>query len=202
MDVQMPEIDGFAATQSIRRAEQLTGKHQPIIAMTAHAMSGDRELCLEAGMDEYVSKPIRVNELMDKFAIVLGNRKATATAPVLGSSTVNWDTVVASLMGDEALLCDCLEACLLEAPQFVHAIQAAIAANDSHALNRAAHSLKGSITFLQLDPATRCAEQLETAGSNGDIDAARQAAATLDGYMECIVSELKSFLNTHPRCSG
>ena len=59
MDIQMPEMDGFEATRAIRAQEQTSGQHIPIVAMTAHAMMGDRELCLEAGMDEYVSKPIR-----------------------------------------------------------------------------------------------------------------------------------------------
>jgi DNA-binding response OmpR family regulator len=73
MDVQLPEIDGFEATERIREREKANGGHIPIVAMTAHAMKGDRERCLAAGMDSYISKPIRAQEL---FSVIqnLANR--------------------------------------------------------------------------------------------------------------------------------
>ena len=76
MDVEMPEMDGLEATAVIRVQEKQTGEHIPIVAMTAHAMKGDRERCLEAGMDEYVSKPIRAQQLFETLASVCqGHRR-------------------------------------------------------------------------------------------------------------------------------
>ena len=72
MDIQMPEMDGFEATAAIRKGEKSTGGHIPIIAMTAHALKGDQERCLTAGMDGYVSKPIRTNELFTTLERMLG----------------------------------------------------------------------------------------------------------------------------------
>jgi two-component system, sensor histidine kinase and response regulator len=67
----MPEMDGFETTVAIREKEKITGKHLPIIAMTAHAMKGDKERCLDAGMDGYVSKPIQVEELLNTLEIII-----------------------------------------------------------------------------------------------------------------------------------
>ena len=75
MDVEMPEMDGLEATAVIRVKERQAGKHVPIIAMTAHAMKGDRERCLEAGMDDYVSKPIRAQKLFETLESVLQDRR-------------------------------------------------------------------------------------------------------------------------------
>lgn len=71
MDVQMPEMDGFEATAAIRQGEQVSGRHIPIIAMTAHALKGDQERCLAAGMDAYISKPIRTHDLFATIESVM-----------------------------------------------------------------------------------------------------------------------------------
>ena len=75
MDVQMPKLDGLEATRMIRKGEETTGYHLPIVAMTAHAMEGDRERCIEAGMDDYVSKPIKVDVLFGVIERLLGDEK-------------------------------------------------------------------------------------------------------------------------------
>jgi CheY-like chemotaxis protein len=74
MDVQMPEVSGYEATRQIREMERGTGRHMPIIAMTAFAMADDRERCLAAGMDNYISKPIKIRELIQLVATVVGPR--------------------------------------------------------------------------------------------------------------------------------
>ncbi|MCH5374335.1 MAG: response regulator, partial [Planctomycetes bacterium] len=81
MDIQMPEMDGIQATRLIRAAEQSTGGHIPIIAMTAHALKGDREQCLEAGMDGYIAKPVYARELHQAIEDVLKTRCRRDCAP-------------------------------------------------------------------------------------------------------------------------
>jgi CheY-like chemotaxis protein len=83
MDVQMPEMDGFKATAAIRESERSTGRHTPIVAMTAHALKGDEERCLSAGMDAYISKPIRTNELFATIEKVLGKNQIAGGSEVV-----------------------------------------------------------------------------------------------------------------------
>jgi len=80
MDVQMPEMDGFEATSAIREKERFAGRHIPIVAMTAHALKGDEERCLAAGMDAYISKPIRTNELFSTIEKVLRKSSQSVVA--------------------------------------------------------------------------------------------------------------------------
>jgi two-component system sensor histidine kinase/response regulator len=79
MDVQMPEMDGLEATRQIREAERVTGKHTPIVALTAHALTGDRERCLAVGMDGYVTKPIRAAQLLTAIQRLVGKRETVQT---------------------------------------------------------------------------------------------------------------------------
>jgi CheY-like chemotaxis protein len=90
MDVEMPEMDGFSAALAIRKQESATGEHLPIIAMTAHAMSGDKERCLAAGMDAYLSKPIQANQLFNVIDDLCGSLPAVNPTPkIVNSSKVS-----------------------------------------------------------------------------------------------------------------
>jgi CheY-like chemotaxis protein len=88
MDMQMPPMDGFEATAAIREIERSTGRHISIIAMTAHALKGDEERCLLAGMDAYISKPIRTNELFATIESVLRRTGKAADSTDVGNSRV------------------------------------------------------------------------------------------------------------------
>ena len=165
MDVQMPEMDGLEATAAIRRAEAQTGGHVPIVAMTAHAMKGDRDRFLAAGMDGYVAKPVRPHEL---YAAVEGGGP-DAEAGLLAPADVSfeWDAALENVGGDEAMLRDLAEMFFAECPKLMQQIREHIAGADGPELRRAAHTLKGSAHVFGAAAAAEAAHRLEEIGREG-----------------------------------
>jgi signal transduction histidine kinase/DNA-binding response OmpR family regulator len=195
MDVQMPEMDGFEATAAIRAREKATGAHVPIIAMTAHAMKGDRERCLEAGMDGYVSKPIQAEELFEAI---------TSLVPITGApgEAVRVEEVIdaslhellARLDGDVEFLRRLMEVFDETSRALLSEIHEAIARGDTEALARAAHTLKGSVgNFAPHGDAFETALRLEMMGSNGDMSGAEQAYLVLEAEIERLKSAVMAF---------
>ena len=149
MDVQMPEMDGFEATAAIRDRERATGRHTPIIAMTAHAMKGDREECLAGGMDGYVAKPLRPQELydlIDRWTVPdIIPAPPVATVPTddpADTPVFDKDAVLELVGGDEDLLQEVVALFLDKSVGLMAEIHEAIASGDAPHLNDAAHSLK------------------------------------------------------------
>jgi two-component system sensor histidine kinase/response regulator len=175
MDVQMPEMDGLAATRAIRESETRSGTHLPIFAMTAHAMKGDREQCLAAGMDGYITKPVRFSDIQQTLAGVATDLR-TLTPPVI---TCSWDKAAALLRleGDEELLQDICRIFLEESPKLITRLQQAVAQDDPEEVSRAAHSLKGESGYLGAANVSHLARQLETMGRDRELS---QAPAVLD----------------------
>eukprot|EP00913_Durusdinium_trenchii_P035271 g33001.t1 len=136
MDLQMPEWDGFEATRHIREQEGNTGRHIPIIAMTAHAMAGDRERCLESGMDGYVAKPVRQRDLHDQLARFFKLAEPQAAPEPANdregeSEQIDWAVALKTVAGDQELLRDVVEECLQELPDLLTQLEAARESNDS-----------------------------------------------------------------------
>jgi PAS domain S-box-containing protein len=187
MDVQMPDMDGFQATAHIRAREQVTGRHMPIIAMTAYAMKGDRERCLEAGMDAYVAKPIQPAELLQRLAdLVPGAAPAAGPAPTSAPAEQLLDPSVAlARVGGDAKLLGELVALFRQAyPGWLAEMRAAIAGQDAAALMRAAHTLKGSAGTFGAHSTFEAAARLEELGRDGDLGGAVEACAALAAILE------------------
>ena len=198
MDVQMPEMDGFEATAEIRRKEGASGAHIPIIAMTAHAMKGDRERCLAAGMDGYISKPIQAEELLkmtesfgrDSGPLEIGREQENAV--------LDHDLALARVDGDQALLSDLAKLFCEECPRMVAAVREAVSSRDAKSLERAAHSLKGSIATFAAQGAHDAALQLERLARAGDLSAAENAYLVLANEIQRLKPALED-LATHER---
>jgi PAS domain S-box-containing protein len=206
MDVQMPELDGLEAARLIRAREKETGRHVPIIAMTAHAMRGDRELCLEAGMDHYVPKPIRASELFAALEKVAAcSTPVSPPSPTQGgragrgveeAGIINWKEALANVGGDSDLLRELLSVFLAEYPEWRLGLGQAIAAKDVSRLRRLAHTLKGSLGQFGAGAAQDAAKQLEILATDGKLESAPDVWAALEKEVDRVLPLLAAFRNS------
>jgi len=201
MDVQMPEMDGFEATAAIRQEEKAMGTHIPIIAMTAHAMKGTEERCLQAGMDGYVSKPLQVGELLRVLETFAPASDITMPAApdetsALGVPSresvpaVDLEAALERVEGDQDLLNEIAGLFLEETPARMDEIHRAAADHNGAALERAAHSLKGSIGYFGAPAAFEAARLVEAAGRDADWERAAAAVAALDEAIPPVIKGL------------
>jgi two-component system sensor histidine kinase/response regulator len=194
MDIQMPEMDGLEATLKLREQEKITGGHQPIVAMTALAMKGDRDRCIEAGMDGYLSKPIRQQEL-DEVLESFAGRKLTHSAPAATPSAKETSVDTAELLervdGDHAFLAELAEIFRQDYPRQLMAAREALSRQDSEAVAKASHALKGALANLAAGPASRIAQQLEANARTGDLTHAGPALQQLEEELGRVMIQLE-----------
>ena len=196
MDMQMPVMDGIEATQRIREQEReqnrevahTTGsRHLPIVAMTANAMQGDRERCLASGMDGYVSKPVKPEELFAEIALALGtdvNALASSTEdlqlPLTAETQIyNRAEVLERIGGDEELFQTLAGMFVTDSENYCHALEAAMAAADAPTLQREAHTIKGLLATFSENAGATLAQQLEDLAKQGALEGAEALTAAL-----------------------
>jgi len=178
MDIQMPILDGLAATAAIRAQEQTQGTHVPIIAMTAHAMRGDRERCLVAGMDGYVTKPLKATDLA---AAITQLRPAVASPETWGvTPPVDISAALQSVEGDQNLLVDLFEVFQQDYPKQLAEIRDAIGVGDAERVAQVAHSLKGAVGYFGAQTVYTLAYRLETMGHQTELEGASSVLQHLE----------------------
>ena len=200
MDVQMPEMDGLTATQHIRASEKKSGEHLPIIAMTARAMRGDRETCLAAGMDGYVSKPIGREELQAAIMEQTGHlvrrnhRQADASAITSAppSKTTGWDPhkFMERIGNDESLLREVTDIFLDQTPKLMERLREAVASRSAEVLERTAHSIKGDLAYFGSSAADH-ARELERMGREHDLAEADRQLALLEAEVTSLIAAVR-----------
>jgi two-component system sensor histidine kinase/response regulator len=193
MDVQMPEMGGFEATGAIRALERQSGAHIPIVAMTAHAMKGDRERCLAAGMDEYLTKPLDPRQLCLLVEQMAAGRVPAAVDQSAAAGVSH--QVLARVGGDRELLAEISRLFVEEAPRHLERIRQALDARDGDALRRAAHGLKGAAANFDADGVVSASRTLEELGRTQQFDLdhlAETAWCALSVEIERLISVLKT----------
>jgi PAS domain S-box-containing protein len=196
MDVQMPEMSGLEATAIIRDHERTTGRRTPIVALTARAMAGDREQCLAAGMDAYVSKPLRPEELFAAMDAVVARQPPPSPPVGEGAKTVNRDALLAGFGGRADLLAHVIEVFLEDAPALLARVARAIQGSDGNELAAAAHALKGSVGLFALGQAYEQSRRLEHIGRSGDLAGAEAVSADVESSVSTLMSELRTLMET------
>ncbi|WP_009632310.1 hybrid sensor histidine kinase/response regulator [Synechocystis sp. PCC 7509] len=190
MDVQMPKMDGLAATRQIIASHRVRPR---IIAMTANAMQGDREECLNAGMDDYLSKPIR----LDQLAAALSKCQHAATepsSPIDANIIAEFKTMVGE---DEAILIEIIECYLEDAPQYLETISRAISQQDAAELRLAAHTLKSSSATIGATNLAAMCQELETLSRTSHTEDGLEKLPQLQAQYEQVKAALHFFVSQY-----
>ena len=192
MDIQMPEIDGFEATRRIRQLEEPRARQMRIVAMTAHAMAGDRERCLAAGMDDYISKPLRAVDL-DRV-LAAADLAAPRLVPVKNDASVyTHPELLEQCGGDEELLAELVVLFATEAPRFLDVLHEAVAQQNAPALAAGAHKLLGSLGAFGAVNAREIAVQLGKDAAESNFSRAHDGIVCLADEVRRIHSTLASY---------
>jgi CheY-like chemotaxis protein len=189
MDIQMPEMDGFEATEKIRALPQ--GRTLPIIALTAHALSGERERCLERGMSGYLAKPFKAHDL---FAAVegLGAQPAeSAAAPAPAVDLAGFRRTMEEAGAAEAVD-GILETFVVTLPQRLEALVAAASGTEAEPLHRAAHAFKSAAGTIGAGHLAALLEEMERAARDGDLAGARDQLEHVRGEAQAALDYLRT----------
>jgi CheY-like chemotaxis protein len=203
MDIQMPEMDGYQATAAIRARERNSRRHTPISAMTAYAMKGDAEKCLAAGMDAYISKPIKAEELLIIMEKLVGDgepdREETGSAAALTGAQgalLDWEELLDSWDGDREFAKELLATFIQQLARQRGDLANAVTSADPKEIITAAHSLKGSLLAIVAKPASDLALELETMGRRGDAGDAPAVWRQLDEQLTRLAAEIEEILKS------
>jgi CheY-like chemotaxis protein len=190
----MPEMDGFQATIELRRRERGSGGHIPVVAMTALAMKGDKERCLDAGMDAYLSKPIRPEELdrVLEFYTSSGAAKRRSAEDAEPMGSVNMEALLQRVDGDRDFIAELAEIFREDYPRQLKALRDGIISSDSEKVRGEAHALKGALSNLSATQACLLAASLETRGKSGDMAGAIRTLDELERELELVERDLGS----------
>ena len=201
MDVQMPVMDGFATTAALRAWERSRGTRVPIVAVTAHAMKGDRERCLRSGMDAYVTKPIEPDELFAVLEQVISTRADTERPSVPSADdpeVLDADALLRRVNGNQAAVAEIIAIFRAGSGEMLRAIDAALSAWDAEALEHAAHRLKGALMALAAPAASRAALRLEDIARERDLRLAADARAALARMLARLEPQLDALAPGEP----
>lgn len=188
MDVQMPELDGLAASRLIRQREK-PGQHIPIVALTAHAMQGDREMCLEAGMDDYLAKPLQREELLrvlERWSAAADGAEESET-----DSPLDLKKALPRFGDDMTFLCEMLSEYIHQVESGSRQMRSALASGNTQAVSQVAHSLKGAGAAFNAENLVAAAQELEKKARSGSLEGAEELIAS----MEAQSLRLKEFLD-------
>ena len=214
MDVQMPGLDGLETTRAIRSRERGTHHRTPIVAFTAHAMKEDRERCMAAGMDAYLTKPVETSTMLDALMRVTSQaRDSAADSAAAAPSTAgakppaapaapeppHLATLRRIVGGDEKLLREVVRVFLEDTPAKLSALAIALAAEDASAVAMAAHGLKGSAAAIGARAATEAAAHLETLARARNLAEADISAAQVKEEFSAVRDGLSAWLATQPK---
>ncbi|MEZ6047065.1 MAG: response regulator [Planctomycetaceae bacterium] len=217
MDVQMPEMDGFEATQEIRNLEAGSNRHTPIVAMTAHAMKGDRQRCLDQGMDGYLAKPIRSRQVYETIEFLAAANKGTqktqlpsdsVETPAEPPSALNAflqnatdeekhciQSALEAVDHDDELLRDFVSAVLVESPEVLQKAEEALAETQWDHLKRYAHTLRGTLRTLGMEETCELAAAVEHAAEQHQSETAAEELRKLKPEVERISDILKRYIS-------